>query len=325
MFSASQKFKIRLALVNFILLSVTVARGQDSVRTVLELDFLFHYDLEEVEDPDEGIVLFDQYCPGLANKVKLRKDIFKHVAHKEQVDYYNNGKLLHKGQYEDGSLIKFKNYYPNDQLERELKVKNGKPKLFTSYYIFGEIRERKVFDDGILMLHEKYHYSGRLKYLMEISELGYLQIEQWNNGDGYPLRYTELIDVDSLIYEIAEMYPSGTIKKKGNYLYDPVTETYCNHGNYVAYSETGTMTADIFYQYDQIIEAALAERSETEIDVQMNMSGVPAEYLAFDLDNNGEISKREIDEAVNAFFEDDSTLKLSQIDGLVNYFFEQDW
>ena len=160
---------------------------------------------------------------------------------------------------------------------------------------------------------------------MEISELGYLQIEQWNNGDGYPIRYTELIDVDSLIYEIAEMYPSGTIKKKGNYLYDPVTETYCNHGNYVAYSETGTMTADIFYQYDQIIEAALAERSETEIDVQMNMSGVPAEYLAFDLDNNGEISKREIDEAVNAFFEDDSTLKLSQIDGLVNYFFEQDW
>jgi len=163
MFSASQKFKIRLALVNLILLTVTIARGQDSVRTVLELDFLFHYDLEEVEDPDEGIVLYDQYCPGLANKVKLRKDIFKHVAHKEQVDYYNNGKLLHKGHYEDGSLIKFKNYYPNDQLERELKVKNGKPKLFTSYYIFGEIRERKVFDDGILMLHEKYHYSGKLK------------------------------------------------------------------------------------------------------------------------------------------------------------------
>jgi len=57
----------------------------------------------------------------------------------------------------------------------------------------------------------------------------------------------------------------------------------------------------------------------------MHMSGVPAEYLAFDLDNNGEITKGEIDEAVNAFFEDDSTLKLSQIDGLVNYFFEQDW
>jgi hypothetical protein len=83
--------------------------------------------------------------------------------------------------------------------------------------------------------------------------------------------------------------------------------------------------ADLFYQYDQLIEVALAERSETEIDVQAGMSGVPAEYLAFDLDNNGEITKGEIDEAVNAFFEDDSTLKLSQINGLVNYFFEQDW
>jgi len=325
MFCAIQKFKTRVILFHLGMLSVTFASGQDSVRSILELDFLFQYDLEEVEDLEEGIVIYDQYCPGLVNMVKLRKDIFKHVAHKEHVDYYNNGKLLHKGHYEDGSLIKFRNYYPNDQLERELKVKSGKPKLFTSYYIFGEIRERKVFDDGILMLHEKFHYSGKLRYLMEISELGYLQIEQWNDDNGYPLRYTELIDVDSLKYEIAEMYPSGTIKKKGHYLYDPVTETYCFHGNYVAYSETGTVMADLFYQYDQLVEVALAERSETEIDVQAGMSGVPAEYLAFDLDNNGEITKGEIDEAVNAFFEDDSTLKLSQINGLVNYFFEQDW
>ncbi|HAE29844.1 MAG TPA: hypothetical protein DCF89_01910 [Flavobacteriales bacterium] len=318
-----QNIRLFTTLVFALIFSGSIA--QDSVRSSLELDFLFQYDLEELEDPEEGIVIYDQYCPGLTNKYKLRKDIFKHLAHKEHVDYYNNGKVLHKGIYEDGSLIKFKNYYPNDQLERELKVKKGKPKSFESYYLFGEIRERKVFDDGILMSHEKYLYSGKLSYLMEISEIGYLKIEQWNNDEGFPLKYVELKDVDSLKYEIAEMYPDGTLKKIGRYLYDPITNTYCNHGIFVTYNETGTKLSELVYQYDQLVKELLAEKSSTEVDVQANMSAVPAEYLVFDLDNNGEITKGEIDEAVNSFFEEDSTLKVSQINGLVNYFFEQDW
>lgn len=312
-------------LVICLMLTVLSAACQDSIRTVLELDFLFQYDLEEVEDADDGIVIYDQYCPGLMGQVKLRKDVFNHLADKNQVDYYSNGKVLHRGVYEEGSLLKYRNYYPNDQLERELKVKSGKPKLFISYYIFGEIRERKVFDDGFIMLHEKYHYSGKLKYLMEIADVGYLKIEQWNDEDGFPLKYSELIDEDSLIYEIAENYPSGTIKNKRHYIYDPKTETYCNHGHFVAYTETGAKSADLTYQFDQLVGVVLAEKSKTETEVASNMSTVPAAYLAFDLDNNGEITKGEIDEAVNSFFDEDSTLKVSQINGLVNFFFEQDW
>jgi hypothetical protein len=55
------------------------------------------------------------------------------------------------------------------------------------------------------------------------------------------------------------------------------------------------------------------------------MSSMPVAYIAFDLDSNGEITTSEIDEAVNAFFDDDSSMELYQLSGLVNYFFEQDW
>ena len=232
--------------------------------------------------------------------------------------------MLHKGIYEDGSLIKFKNYYPNDQLERELKVKKGKPKSFESYYLFGEIRERKCLM-MVFNVSRKIPVQWKAQLSNGISEIGYLKIEQWNNDEGFPLKYVELKDVDSLKYEIAEMYPDGTLKKIVRYLYDPITNTYCNHGIFVTYNETGTKLSELVYQYDQLVKELLAEKSSTEVDVQANMSAVPAEYLAFDLDNNGEITKGEIDEAVNAFFEEDSTLKVSQINGLVNYFFEQDW
>ena len=318
-------FYNKLVFVIFLMLAAWSVSGQDSIRTVLELDFLFQYDLEEVEDAADGIVIYDQYCPGITGQVNLRKDVFNHLANKEQVDYYSNGKVLHRGVYEDGSLIKYRNYYPNDQVERELKVKKGKPKLFMSYYIFGEIRERRVFDDGFIMLHEKYHYSGRLKYLLEISDVGYLKMEQWNDEEGFPLKYTELIDEDSLIYEIAENYTSGTIKNKRHYIFDPKTETYCKHGHFESYTETGVKVADMNYEFDQLVQVLIAEKSKTETEVAANMSSIPAEYLAFDMDNNGEITKGEIDEAVNSFFDEDSTLKVSQINGLVNYFFEQDW
>lgn len=317
--------KSRFILSNVAFFIAVLSFGQDSVRTVLVPDFLFRYDLEEVEDPVDGIVLYDQYCPGLAGKVKLRKDYFNHVAEKEHVDYYGNGKVLHQGTYENGSLVKYRNFYPNEQVERELKVKKGKPRELICYYMFGEIRERRVFDDGILMLHEKYHYSGRLKYLMEISELGYLKIEQWNDEEGKPLKYIELKDPDSLTYEIVEMYPSGTLKQKGQYKFDPKAESYDHHGKFESYSETGSTTADVVYKDNEVVEETVAVKSATEVETSDNMSTVPADYIAFDLNNNGEISKGEIDEAVNAFFEDDSAITLAQLSGLVNYFFEQDW
>ncbi len=319
MFSSFQIAKIAFP-VAFCLLSSSVC-GQDSVRKVLEPDFYFRYDLERIEDPEDGIKIFDQYCTGLSGEVKIREDIFNHVLDKQHIDYYGNGKVLHEGYYEAGSLIKFRNFYPNEQVERELKVKKGKPKLLTTYYMFGEIRERRVFDDGILMLHEKFHYSGKLKYLMEISDVGYLKIEQWNNKEGMPLKYIELKDVDSLIYEIAEMYPSGAIKEKGTYIYDPVSEKYSKHGSFKEYSDKGELVADIYFE-DGSVDSVVVDERNAKIETT---SLIPADYIAFDLDSNGEISKREVDEAINVFFDEDSQMTLSQLNGLVDFFFDQDW
>ncbi|MBL4703692.1 MAG: hypothetical protein JKY54_04175, partial [Flavobacteriales bacterium] len=319
-----QTSKIRFILIITTLFQVSVGIGQDSVRTVLEPNFLFRYDIEEIEDPDDGIIIYNQYCPGLSGEIYLRQDQFKHVAEKEHVDYYANGKMLHKGYYENGSLMQFKNYFPNSQIERELKIKRKKPKQLTCYYMFGEIRERQIFDDGILMLHEKYHFSGRLKYLMEVSEIGYLKIEQWNDEDGKPLKYIELLNEDSLKYEIAEMYLSGTIKEKGIYLYNPKTETFERNGKVVKYSQTGTLMAEAIYANDKVVDVIIDEKSQAELITEANMSTVPVNFLAFDLNNDGEISYVELNESVNSFFDEDSTTTLAQLNGLVNYFFEQD-
>lgn len=324
MFCTFQTSKIRFILIISIFLSITFSYGQDSIRSVLEPDFLFKYDLEELEHEEDGITIFDQYCEGLAGKIKIRKDRFNDVLDKEHIDFYGNGKMLHKGFYDNGALIHFKNYFPNSQVERDLRVKKNKPKELTCYYMFGEIRERMVFDDGILMLHEKYHYSGRLKYLMEISDIGYLKIEQWNDEDGTPLKYIELINEDSLIYEMAEMYSSGTVKEKGKYTYDPKIDTFQRDGKMVKYSETGTLTAEVIYEDDVVIETIVEEKSEVATSTKNNMSNIPAEYVAFDLNVDGEISLAELNESVNAFFDEDSTMTIEQLNGLVNYFFEQD-
>ena len=111
MFCTFQISKIRFILIISIFLSNTFSYGQDSIRSVLEPDFLFRYDLEELEHED-GITIFDQYCEGLSGKIKIRKDSINSVLDGEHIDFYANGKMLHKGYYNNGALSQYKNECP---------------------------------------------------------------------------------------------------------------------------------------------------------------------------------------------------------------------
>lgn len=316
-------------------------------------DGIFSPEAEQVEDYDNGIEIYDQYCihNGLP---KIRKESSGIPINGKVEDFYSNGFILHKGSYSGGVLKSFTNYYVNGSKEREYKGKKPGEGKLECFFLNGYFRALYEYEDFNLVQKETYYNNGVLEKQEEWDlETMVPTLVVTKNREGTLNTTVQLIDKDSLIYVKEVTLSNGQRKEYGRMILYSSTGDIINDGPYYTYNGTGTQSSKVIYKngnVGKIVEEKRPERKQeyysyelpeedlvsensTERNDGMNTNkssqaesegNIPTVYVRFDRDNDDFISNKEVDMAVSEFFEDDS-ISLEQINGLVNFFFEQDY
>ena len=303
---------------------------------------VFTPDFNQVESEEFGIVLYDQYA-NFNIDPKVRRGLDAPIEGKVE-DFRTNNLLIHKGFYKEGKLRAYTNYFQNESIEREYKYKaDGVGDLFV-YYLNGYTRSVQKYYNYLPYHWEDYYDNGVLAYVetknikTQIPEL-----IQENNYQGKTISIIEISDNKSLKYLKTIYYPNGKMSEQGELTYIEEIQDFRKDGRYVTYNTKEQITSELVYQRGTFQEVITDNRPDSEKDYLSNVvataesseetqevksatlpsSKIPSNIIRFDKDQNDEISNKEIDMAVNEFFEDDSITK-DQINQLVNYFFEQD-
>ncbi len=271
----------------------------------------FSCDLEEIETVDFGINIYDQYSTIVGDKIRYNSDMEPFEGKFE--DFYNNKKLLHKGYYVDGKLRSYKNFYPNDQVEREYKYKNEGEGEMKIYYLNGQLRSKQKYHRGEAYQWDDYYDNGKLEFFeLKHKTQGYIINSQHNTIDGKPLDLLELIDKDSLLYKKGVFDSKGNLLESGRLKYYTKLSDFRKDGKWITY-ENGVLVSEEHYK-DGVKTNTTVEPTRV----------LPTNYISFDTDNSGEISTYELDMAINSFFEEDSKMTPSELNSLINFFFDQD-
>lgn len=286
-----------------------------SLLKVCSNDLEHKYTVREVEHKREFIQLFDQYCKFLTKFPNIRLDANNVPIEGKHEDYYESGKLLHKGNYQAGVLLDFTNYYDDGSKERMLKLKKDKPVFFESYFSSGKIMQGARFTGVNLVSRTKFTINEYKRYIEERESNGTLKELSKFNDYKLLLEKIELIDGGKRLYKITKNYLTGELKEEGEYKHIPETNSFDLHGLRVKYTKRGAELSRKEYK-----DGSLTNTLEETDAYQGKM---PKEFRYFDRDKNDDIAKSELDWAVNAFFSDDPKVTFKSLTNLVNYFFEQ--
>lgn len=308
---------------------------------------IFSPEIEQVEDPKNGIVIYDQYCT-LNKEAKTRKASSGGLLDGKHQDLYAQGLLLHKGTYENGKLGSFTNYYQNGSIERTFKSKGDGTGDLACFYLNGYNRTIKKFQEYKLYHLEEYYDNGVLAHMEKKDKKSFypMLIIDKSYGDRI-INQIEINDKKSLKYIQIILAPNGKKVEEGELLYLPKTDEFIHEGLWITFDRSERRNSEVIYEggnmkevkYDkrkeedrvyftyepeeneQIVEEKIV--NDTGNSGSSEPSVIPTLYSRFDGNKDEFISNKEVDIAVSEFFEDDS-ITLEQINGLVNYFFEQE-
>lgn len=300
----------------------------------------FSPEIDDIESITEGIALYDQYCLLFANPKARNNSAGKHPDGKYE-DRYESGQPLHEGNYEQGIVSSFENYYPNGQIERKIKCKNPGTGTIEAYYSNGNERFIRNYKNFKLLEDETYNNDGIVIIHQEFNKKDYTLLERATYFDNGNLKSkTEPKKESNSIYTYSSYTNEGTVLSQGDLKTNDETGELLKTGNWLQYNYGNKLETDVQYANGLIVEInkgeeivinelkndlcrALAEKFFPE-EYQNNVSiNIPENLALFDLNKNGEISVSELDDAINLFF-DDITIEVTQIDDLVNFFFDQD-
>lgn len=305
-------YKIKFVLLLMFAVSSTYA---GNLLKECKADLSYKYMESEVRHKREFIQIYDQYSKFLISHPKQRLDKQGNPINGEHKDYYDIGKLLHKGNYENGYLLDFTNYYPDGTKERILKLKKGKPDFFESYFDTKQIMQGARFEGNNLVSRTKFTINEYKRYIEKREPNGILTLQEKYNDFKRKLEMIELIDGGKRIYKITKWYLTGELKEVGEYKYDNEENKYVLHGLRVKYTKRGEEMSRKEYKEGEL--------TNTLEETDTYQGKLPKEYRYFDRDKNDDISKKEIDWGINAFFSDDPKVEYKTLMGLINYFFDQ--
>ncbi len=198
-------------------------------------------------DPDYGIMLFEKYNPKTGGS-EVRNN-GGYAAQGWIEDYYDNGKLLHKGYYVEGQLKVYKNFYPDGILEREFKsagLSNGE---LTTFYKSGKIKSKSLCAETFILKYEEFYENGQLEYLEEYDKKGEYYIRTQNYFEnGKPESILELKDPKKLVYTKIEYHENGNVKEQGAVYYSRSAGDYYKAEIWKEFDENGKLIKEVAYE-----------------------------------------------------------------------------
>lgn len=137
-------------------------------------------------------------------------------------DAYADGTLKHKGYYDGGELVLYKNYYQNGALERDFKQLDALKSVMRAYHDNGNLRSEARYADGASYEYTDYYVDGKMRYqeVKHRKQPYYITMNLFA-GDGNPISKLLLVDKKKIEFNQQEFHPGGALKCEGRARYDP--------------------------------------------------------------------------------------------------------
>jgi antitoxin component YwqK of YwqJK toxin-antitoxin module len=136
-------------------------------------------------------------------------------------DRYPDGTLKHRGNYENGQLLIYKNYHPSGALERDFRSIDAVKSILRTYHPNGNLRSEARYADGVVTSYQDNYVNGQLRYAEERDrrESYFIRMDLFT-ATGEPVSLFQLVDRKLLEFELKEYHPGGVLRSTGRARYD---------------------------------------------------------------------------------------------------------
>lgn len=229
--------------VRALLIDAAVGGFTSSLRAQSPLGQLLTHDETAVATPaladiTEGIEVYDRLIHALGGD-SLRS--CEGAACNGWVeDHYPDGILKHRGYYQDGRLLVFKNYFPSGRTEREFKTTSNTKCLLRTFNDDGALRSEALYVSGDQLEYTDYHPNGQLRYkeVKHPDDPYYLVMDLFAEN-GTPISSLNLVDKKKVIFEQKEYWPDGKLSSSGRSQFNPRRFDTQRIGEWTFFDETG--------------------------------------------------------------------------------------
>lgn len=222
------------------------------IKLIFGLFFITHisvaqqkFKVSEVTDENYGIAVYDRFNDRLAGD-SVRKVNGK-LASSWISDFYESGKLLHKGYYIDGKLKMYKNYYENGKLEREYKQNDDVKSNMKTFYDNGNLKSDVYYEGENSRIWKDFYSNGLLSYWEEYDKnFQYYVLKKSMYENGNP---KDILAITSNKKKFTKeiFYENGKIKEQGYLQFNSGTMDFEKTGKWLIYDEVGKLIASEDY------------------------------------------------------------------------------
>jgi hypothetical protein len=206
----------RVLLPLLVLFPGALAAQNDSL--LLSMDE--HYVMGDAgEDPLPELHVYDRLNPVLGgDSVRLCSGV---PCSGWVDDHYADGVLKHRGNYQDGRLLIYRNYHPSGSLEREFRSVDAIRCVMRTYHANGTMRSEARYVEGGIVSYQDNYVNGQLRYMEERDRKeGYFTRMDLFTAAGQPVSLFRLVDRKHIEFEVKEFHPGGALKSSGQARYD---------------------------------------------------------------------------------------------------------
>jgi len=157
-----------------------------------------------------------------------------------QETFYKSSKILHRGFYVDGKLIRFKNYFENGNVA--LTFENSDPLrcLLNIYFEHGSLFKQINYYRSRPQKVYEYYENGQPKLSEESDkDLKYFILKKTWFDNGVLSSSLEISDLRHKKYTEKIYHVNGNIKEEGQIVLLPGTKEYVKNGNWFVYDYNG--------------------------------------------------------------------------------------
>lgn len=202
---------------------------------------------EQLIDPVYGITVYERLNGSLGGDSTRHCNGYACTGWVE--DLYQDGTVMHKGYYNDGQLIMYKNFYPNAKLEREFKVVDNLKCQVKQYYSNGEMRSFVKYHRGDPFIWHDHYENGQLQYDEERDkQTGTYVRSNTYAANGTPINTMELESKKRMEYAHKEFHVNGNVKLEGASRYIPSLMDHRRVGIWKHYNIEGKLVQEDTYQ-----------------------------------------------------------------------------
>ena len=214
------------------------------------IDQADYFILDDVR-PDPSLEVYDRFNHAIGgDSIRLCGE-FPCIGWVE--DKWENGAMKHRGYYDDGKLVIYKNHHASGDLEREYKGIDARKSVMRTFFSGAGLRSETKYVDGNAIEYKEHYVNGKLRYHEEKhrSEPYYLRMDLYA-ADGMPISLMQLIDKKKVEFQIKEYHPSGALKCEGRARYDRSRMDSQRIAVWRSYDKAGALLREEEYQDGRI-------------------------------------------------------------------------